>query len=88
MEKHIKKKKKGLKQELQNLWDPEYYSPDFKSSLKVISDSLHYNKGLDSSITIIDQGQPGSTTFNYSKSMRSRSTPKDIQSNTSLQIKQ
>ena len=79
---------KGLKQELNNLRNPEYCSPDFESILKVSSDSLNYIIGLDSNIAIIDQGQSGSATFNHSKSMTSTSTPKYVQTNTSVQIKQ
>ena len=78
---------KILKQELKKLWDPEYYSIDIESILKVSSDSLNYIIGLDSNIIFIDQGQSGSTTFNHSKSMTSTSTPKDVQTNTSLQTK-
>ena len=50
---------KGLKQELKNFWNPEYYSPDFESILRVSSDSLKYLIGLDSNIAFIDQGQLG-----------------------------
>ena len=54
-----------LKPELQNLWDPEYYSPFFETILKVSSDSINYVIGLDSNIIINDQGQSGSTTSNH-----------------------
>ena len=78
----------NLSYELLNLWDSGHYSPHFENFLKISSGSLSYTIGLDSSITIIDEGQSGSTTFNHTKSMTSTSTPKDIQTNTGLQLKQ
>ena len=72
----------NLSYELLNLCDSGDYSPDFENFLKISSGSLSYIMGLDSSITIIDEGQSGSTTFNHTKSMTSTSTPKDIQPNT------
>ena len=52
--------------ELKNLCNREYYSPQFESTLKISSDSLNYIEGLDNYIKIIDQGQTGSTSFNLS----------------------
>ena len=72
-----------INNELFNLWDPDNFSPHDPKK-----DSLSYIIGLDSKVTIIDQGQSGSTTFNYTKSMTSTSTPKDFQTNTSLQLNQ
>ena len=53
--------------ELKNLWNREYYSPHFESTLKMSSDSLNYIEGLDNYVKIIDKGQTGSTSFNLSK---------------------
>ena len=36
----------------------------------------------------MDQGQAGSSSFNLSRSPTSTSTPKDIQTNNSLELKQ
>ena len=77
-----------LNEELKQIWNSEYYSPYFESTLKVCSDSINYIQGLENYIQILDQGQMGSTTFNLSKTVTTTSTPKDIQMNTNLQTKQ
>ena len=74
----------NLCDELKNIWNSEYYSPNFESTLKVCSDSLNYIEGLENYVKIIDQGQNGVTSFNLSRSLTSTSTPKDVQVNTSL----
>ena len=74
--------------ELKNLWNREFCSPHFESTLKLSLDSLNYIEGLDNYVKIIDEGQTGSTSFNLSKSLTSTSTPKDVQVNTNLQSKQ
>ena len=84
----FKEEIENLNDELKILWNPAYYSPHFEYTIKISSDSLNYIEGLDSNVMIIDQGQAGSTSFNLSKSLTSRSTPKDVQVNTSLQSKQ
>ena len=70
-----------LNEELKQIWNSEYYSPYFESTLKVCSDSINYIQGLENYIQILDQGQMGSTTFNLSKTVTTTSTPKDIQMN-------
>ena len=77
-----------LNDELKNLWNREYYSPHFESTLQISSDSLNSIEGLDIYVKINDQGQTGTTSFNLSKSLTSTSTPKVVQVNTSLQSKQ
>ena len=57
----------NLCDELKHLWNREYYSPHFESTLKMSSDSLNYIEGLDNYVKIIDKGQTGSTSFNLSK---------------------
>ena len=74
--------------ELQKIWNSEHYSENFDSTLKVCSDSINFTEGLQSHVKITDQGQAGSSSFNLSRSLTSTSTPKDIQTNNSLQSKQ
>ena len=74
--------------ELQNIWNNEHYSAHFESTLKVCSDRINFIEGLRSHVKITDQGQAGSSSFNLSRSLTSTSTPKDIQTNNSLQSKQ
>ena len=74
--------------ELQNIWNSEHYSEHYESTLKVCSDSINFIEGLQSHVKIMDQGQAGSSSFNLSRSLTSTSTPKDIQTNNSLQSKQ
>ena len=71
--------------ELQNIWNNEHYSAHFESTLKVCSDSINFIEGLKSHVKITDRGQAGSSSFNLSRSLTSTSTPKDIQTNNSLQ---
>ena len=78
----------NLNEELRHIWDGEYYSPHFESTLKVCSDSIIYIQGLEDYVQIRDQGQIGSSSFSLSKSLTNKSTPKDVQVNTSLQSKQ
>ena len=75
----------NLCDDVKNIWNNENYSPHFESTLKVSSDSLNYNEGLENCVKIMDQGQAGSSSFNLSSSL---TTPKDVQVNTSLQSKQ
>ena len=77
-----------LCEELQNIWNSEYYSEQFESTLKICSDSINFIEGLQSHVKITDQSQTGSSSFNLSRSLTSTSTPKDIQTNNSFQIKQ
>ena len=42
-----------------NLWNREYYSPHFESTLKISSDSLNFIEGLENYVKITDQGQTG-----------------------------
>ena len=74
--------------ELQNIWNSEHYSEHFENTLKICSDSINFIEGLQSHVKITDQSQTGSSSFNLSRSLTSTSTPKDIQTNNSLQIKQ
>ena len=78
----------NLSDELKNIWDSEYYSQHFEKTLKVSSDSLNYKEGLENYVKIEDQGQAGSSSFNLSRNLTSTSTPKDVQINTDLQLKQ
>ena len=78
----------SLNEELKHIWDSEYYSPHFESTLKVCSDIINYIQGLEDYVQITDQGQVGSSSFSLSKSLTNTSTPKDVQVNTSLQSKQ
>ena len=71
-----------------HIWDGEYYSPHFESTLKVCSDSINYIQGLEGYVQITDQGQLGSSSLSLSKTPTTTSTPKDVQINTSLQAKQ
>ena len=75
----------NLSDELKNIWDSEYYSQQFESTLKVCSDSINFIEGLENYVKIEDQGQAGSSSFNLSRSLTSSSTPKDVQINTNLQ---
>ena len=77
----------NLNEELRHIWDGEYYSPHFESTLKVCSDSINYIQGLEDYVQITDQGQLGSSSFSLSKTLTNTSTPKDVQINTSLQSK-
>ena len=77
-----------LNEELRHLWDGEYYSPHFESTLKVCSDIINCIQGLEDYVQITDQGQLGSSSFSLSKTLTTTSTPKDVQINTSLQSKQ
>ena len=79
---------KHLCDELKNIWNSEYYSPHFESTLKVCSDSINYIEGLENYVKIMDQGQVGSSSFNLSRNLTSTSTPKDVQVNTNSQSKQ
>ena len=72
----------------QSIWNCEYYSQHFESTLKVCSDITNYIEGLENYVKIEDQGQAGSSSFNLSRSLTSTSTPKDVQMNTNLQSKQ
>ena len=74
--------------ELQNIWNSEHYSEHFENTLKICSDSINFIEGLQSHVRITDQSQTGSSTFNLSRSLTSTSTPKDIQTNNSVQLKQ
>ena len=78
----------NLNEELRHIWDGEYYSPHFESTLKVCSDSINYTQGLEDYVQIRDQEQLGSSSFSLSKTLTTTSTPKDVQINTSLQAKQ
>ena len=78
----------NLSDEIKNIWDSEYYSQHFESTVKVSSDSLNYIEGLENYVKIEDQGQAGSSSFNLSRSLTSTSTPKAVQINTNLQSKQ
>ena len=78
----------NLNEELRHIWDGEYYSPIFESTLKVCSYSKNYIKGLEDYVQITDQAQLGSSSFSLSKTLTTTSTPKDVQINTSLQAKQ
>ena len=75
----------NLSDELKIIWDSEYYSQHFESTLKISSDSFNYIEGLDNHVKNEDQGQAGSSSFNLSRSLTSTSTPKDVQINTDLQ---
>ena len=78
----------NLNEELRHIWDGEYYSPHFKSTIKICSDSINYIQGLEDYVQITDQGQLGSSSFSLSKTLTTTSTPKDVQINTRLQAKQ
>ena len=78
----------NLQDELKNIWNSEYYSSHFESTLKVSSDSLNYIEGLENYVRIFDQGQTGSKSFNLSRSLTSTSTPKDVPLNTNFSSKQ
>ena len=74
--------------ELKNIWDKEYTSEYFESTLQISSDSINFIEGLENYVKILDQGQSGSSTFNITKSSTSTSTPKDTQLNSNAQVKQ
>ena len=74
--------------EFKNIWDKEFSSEYFESTLQMSSDSINFIEGLEDYVKILDQGQSGSSTFNITKSSTSTSTPKDAQLNSNLQIKQ
>ena len=74
--------------ELKSIWNSEDYSQHIESALKVCSDSINFIEGLENYVKIEDQGQAGSSSFNFSRSLTSTSTPKDVQINTNLQSKQ
>ena len=74
--------------ELQNIWNSKHYSEHIESTLKICSNSINFIEGLQSHVKITDQSQTGSSSFNLSRSLTSTSTPKDIQTNNSLQLKQ
>ena len=78
----------NLSDERKSIWNSEYYSQHFESTIKVCSDSINYIEGLENYVKIEDQGQQGSASFNLSRSLTSTSTPKDVQMNTDLQSKQ
>ena len=78
----------NLCDELKSIWNSEYYSQYFESTLKVCSDSINYIEEIENYVKIEDQGQSGSSSFNLSRSLTSALTPKDVQINTSLQSKQ
>ena len=78
----------NLSDALKNIWDSEYYSQHFESTLKASSDSFNYIEGLENYIKIEDRGQACSSSFSLSRSLTSTSTPKDVQINTDLQSKQ
>ena len=74
--------------ELKNIWDKEYYSENFESTLQISSDSINFIEGIENYVKILDQGQSGSSSFNITKSSTSTSTPKDTQLNNNSQVKQ
>ena len=74
--------------ELKNIWDKEYCSENFESTLQISSDSINFIEGLENYVKILDQGQSGSSSFNITKSSTSTSTPKDTQLNSNSQVKQ
>ena len=47
--------------ELKSIWNSEYYSQHFESTLKVCSDSINYIEGLENYVKIEDQGHAGSS---------------------------
>ena len=78
----------NLCDELNSIWNSEYYSQHFESTLKVCSDSINYIEGLENYLKVEDEGQAGSSPFNLSRSLTSTSAPEDVQINTNLQSKQ
>ena len=74
--------------ELKNIWDKEYCSEYFESTLQISSDSINFIEGLENYVKILDQGQSGSSSFNMTKSSTSTSTPKDTQLSNNSQVKQ
>ena len=74
--------------ELKNIWDTEYCSENFESTLQMSSDSINFIEGIENYVKILDQGQTGSSSFNITKSSTSTSTPKDTQLNNNSQVKQ
>ena len=74
--------------ELKNIWDKEYCSENFESTLQISSDSINFIEGIENYVKILDQGQSGSSSFNITKSSTSTSTPKDTQLNNNSQVKQ
>ena len=74
--------------ELKNIWDKEYCSENFESTLQISSDSINFIEGLENYVKILDQGQSGSSSFNITKSSTSTSTPKDTQLSNNSQVKQ
>ena len=78
----------NLSDKLKSIWDSEYFSQHFESTLKVCSDSINFIERLENYVKIEDQGEAGSSSFNLSRSLTSTSTPKDFQINTNLQLKQ
>ena len=74
--------------ELKNIWDKEYYSENFESTLQISSDSINFIEGIENYVKILDQAQSGSSSFNITKSLTSTSTPKDTQLDNNPQVKQ
>ena len=74
--------------ELQNIWNKEYYTENLESTLQISSDSINFIEGLENHVKVLDQGQTGSSTFNSTKSLTSTSIPKDTQWSNTSQIKQ
>ena len=66
----------------------ECYSPHFESTLRSCSDSINYIQGQEDYVQITDQRQLGSSSFSLSKILTTTSTPKDVQINTNLHLKQ
>ena len=78
----------NLCDEFKIIWNSEYYSQHFESTLTVCSDSINFLERLENYVKLEDQGQAGSSSFNLSRSLTSTSTPKDVQMNTDLHSKQ
>ena len=74
--------------ELKIIWDKEYCSEYFESTLQISSDSINFIERLENYVKILDQGQSGSSSFNITKSSTSTSTPKDTQLSNNSQVKQ
>ena len=65
----------NLNDELKHIWDGEYNSPHFESTLKVCSESINYIQGLEDYVQITDQGQINTNKYINTKRRSSKHKP-------------
>ena len=76
----------NLCNDLKNIWNSEYYSQHFESTLKVCSDSINNIEGLENYVKTEDQAQTGSSSFNLSRSLTSTSISNEYKFTTKTKI--